>query len=106
MTSAPWRAPAIDGANVTLSVQLALAISVKPLLQGVAPLPTAVKFPLVAIVEMVTARVVLVFCTVTVFGELVVAIAWLLKANDAGVNFSGEVLLPVPLPVSFTSTGL
>jgi|SRR5271156_3711705 len=98
-------APAIDGVNVTLSVQLPLVGSTEVLLHGVAPLPTSLKFPLVAIEERVTVLA-LVFCTVTVFPALVVPTPWLVNASDPGVNFSGEVPPPVPVPVSFTSMGL
>jgi hypothetical protein len=98
-------APAIDGENVTLRVQLAPAISVEVLVQGVVVPPTAVKFPLVAIEERVT-LLPLMFCTVSVFPALVVPVAWLVNDNVAGVNFSGEVPPPVPVPVSLTSTGL
>jgi len=98
-------APAIDGVNVTLSVQLPLGASTEVLLQGVVLPPTAVKFPLVAIEERVTGLA-LVFCTVTVFPALVVPTPWLVNASEAGVNFSGEVVPPVPVPVSFTSCGL
>src|ERR1700683_57291 len=94
----------MDGANVTLSVQLAPAARViAP--HGLVPLPASVKSPLDAIEEMVT-LLALVFCTVTVFAVLVVPKAWLENANDEGVNFSGEVVPPVPLPESFTSSGL
>jgi hypothetical protein len=48
----------------------------------------------------------LMFCTVSVFPALVVPVAWLVNDNVAGVNFSGEVPPPVPVPVSLTSTGL
>ena len=95
-------APAIVGAKVTLSVQLAFCTSIEVSLHGVAPLPAWVKFPLVAIEDSVTVLA-LVFCTVTVFAALVVPMAWLVKARDVGVNFSGEVEPPVPVPVSFTS---
>jgi hypothetical protein len=105
ITSAPWMAPAIDGEKVTLSVQLAPAISVEVLVHGVAPLPTSLKFPLVAIEEKVT-LLPLMFCTVSVFPALVVPVAWLVNAKVAGVNFSGEVPPPVPVPVSLISCGL
>jgi len=95
----------MDGENVTLRVQLAPAISVEVLLHGVVAPPTAVKFPLVAIEERVT-LLALTFCTVTVFPVLVVPTPWLVNASDAGVNFSGEVPPPVPVPVSLISCGL
>jgi hypothetical protein len=98
-------APAIDGVKVTLSVQLPLGASTEVLMQGIVPLPASLKLPLVAIEEKVTALA-LVFCTVTVFPALIVPVAWLVNANVAGVNFSGEVEPPVPVPVSFTSCGL
>jgi hypothetical protein len=98
-------APAIDGAKVTLSVQVPLEANTEVLVHGVAPLPTSLKFPLVAIEERVT-LLVLMFCTVTIFPTLVVPVAWLVNANVAGVNFSGEVEPPVPVPVSFISCGL
>jgi hypothetical protein len=98
-------APAIDGVNVTLSVQLPVGASTEVLLHGVAPLPTSLKFPLVAIEERVT-LLALMFCTVSVFPALVEPTPWLVDASDAGVNFSGEVPPPVPVPASFTSCGL
>src|ERR1700722_10149598 len=98
-------APAIDGVNVTLSVQVPLGASTEVLVHGVAPLPASLKFPLVAIEEKVTGLA-LMFCTVSVFPALVVPVAWLVNANVAGVNFRGEVLPPVPVPVSFISCGL
>jgi hypothetical protein len=96
-------APLIDGENVTLSVQVALAA--KAPLHGVVPLPTALKSPLDAIEEMVTVLA-LVFCTETVFPALVVPTPWLGNANDGGVNFNGAVAPPVPMPESFISSGL
>ena len=105
ITSAPCMAPAIDGVNVTLSVQLPLGASTEVLLQGVVVPPMAVKVPLVAIEERVTALA-LVFCTVTVLPALVVPTPWLENASDAGVNFSGVVGPPVPVPVNLISCGL
>jgi hypothetical protein len=98
-------APAIDGEKVTLSVQVPLEASMEVLVHGLVVPPTAVKFPLVAIEENVT-EVALVFCTVTVFPALVEPTPWLVNASDAGVNFSGEVPPPVPVPVSLISCGL
>ena len=104
ITTAPCSAPLTDGENVTLSVQLALgARAIAP--HGMAPLPDSVKSPVEAIEEIVTLAA-LVFCTMTDFAALVVPTAWLANASEAGVNFSGAAEPPVPLPVSFTSSGL
>ena len=101
-TTAPETAAAAEGVKVTLMVQLAPAASAPP--QGVPPLPTAAKFPAVESVSVT--ELALEFFTVTVFAALVVPMACFAKVSDAGVNLSGSVEPPVPLPVSFTSSGL
>jgi len=96
-------APLMEGENVTLMVQLAPAAKAPP--HGVPPLPAAVKSPLAAIEEMFT-ELALWFSTVTVFPALVVPVACLANESETGVNLSGAVVPPVPLPVNLTSTEL
>lgn len=94
----PVRVPTAVGLNVTDMVQLALLPpSVVP--QGVVPLPTAAKFPVVVIASEVLA--VPVFFTVTVLPALVVPTVCAANVSVVGVTATMTVPVP-PVPVRLT----
>jgi len=106
-TTAPLMLPFAPkaGENVTLNVQLWLALSNRPAMHLVVPLPAAVNSPLDAI-ELRVIVLALTFFTVTVFAVLVVPTASVLKVRLAGVNVSGAVLPPEPVPENVATCGL
>lgn len=93
------------GENVTAALQLAPAARFKLAAQGFAPLPVTANSPLAA-KELSATALALVFFTVTVLAGLVVPTAWIVKARVVGVNESGGVLPPEPVPDRLTSCGL
>jgi len=105
-TTAPLMVPddPSAGVKVVLRVQVWPAARTRLTVHGAAPLPMAAKSPLDVMVLIVSA-VALAFLTVTLFAALVVPAVWLAKVIVAGVNVSGGVDPPVPVPVSAISCG-
>jgi hypothetical protein len=93
------------GANVIDIVQVAFAARFKFAAQGLVPVPAATKSLLAASEASVT-LLVLVFFTVTDFAALVVPTASVANVTEAGVNVSGAVLPPEPVPERLTTCGL
>jgi hypothetical protein len=106
MMTPPLRFPEVPraGVNVTLRPHVAAALRTRFAAQGVALLPVAAKSPLAEMDEMVS-ELALVFFTVMFLAALVVPTAWLAKVIVAGVNVSGAVEPPEPVPVSAISCG-
>jgi len=97
--TAPGFEPITVGEKVTLISQLAFEAS-EPV-HGVVP-AAATKFP-DATIEVKVTGLALTFFTVTIFAVLVELTICEAKVRDAGVKVNGEVVPPVPVPVSFTS---
>jgi hypothetical protein len=106
ITSAPFIVPLEPraGEKVTFSVHIADAPRTRFASQGLVPLPAAPKSPLVAIAVRVS-EVALLFFTVRDFPALIVPTACVAKVSVVGVNVSGAVPPPDPVPESPTSCG-
>ena len=102
-TAAPLIVPLIEGAKVTLEVQLAPAARAP--VQGVVPLATAVKLPLAVSDEMVN-ELALTLVTVTDLAALVVPTSCAANVKLVGLNVSGEVGPDTPVPESVASCGV
>lgn len=87
--------PGMDGLKVTETLQVAPAPSVPP--QGVVPVPTTAMSPLATKFVMFTGER-LLFLTVTVFAAEAVPTSVPLKPRLRGVNVSGDVPPPEPVP--------
>ena len=106
ITTAPLIAPLAPrgAANVTPSVQLAPAARFRPFEQGFAPVPTAEKSPLAAMLLKVT-ELPLLFLTVSDFAALAVPATSVEKLSVAGEKVKGGVPPPEPVPESPISWG-
>lgn len=93
------------GANVTETVQIALAFSLSPALHGFDEPGTTTKYPVAEKPEMVTALA-LVFFTLSTFAALVEPTACVENDMFVGLKVNGGVALPVPVPESGTICGL
>ncbi len=103
MATAPFVEPVLLGVNVTASVHFADAASGPP--QGVAPLPVAEK-PVLALSAEIVIGFELPLVTVMVFGALVTPMPVAAKLRVGGLNVSGTVGPPLPVPESATICGL
>src|SRR5882672_41659 len=98
-TAPPLMVPGNEGVNVTVRVHLAPAARGPP--QGVVPLPATAKLPL-ALSELMVTALALLLVTVTGLLVLVAPTPVALKLTLVGLNFSGAVGPPVPVPESAT----
>ena len=106
MTTAPLIVP-LDpraGEKVTFNVQVAEAARTRFAVHGFVPVAVAAKSPVVEIAVKVS-ELVLLFLTVSDFAALVVPTAWVAKVSVVGVNVSGAVPPPEPVPERPTSCG-
>ena len=98
----PFAEPTIVGVNVTPMTQVAFDARVTP----EQAFELMEKFALMGKEEPIVTAVLPLFFTVTVFGALVVPLAWLVNERLAGENSSGEIAAPAPVPESPSSCGL
>jgi hypothetical protein len=100
--SEPLAVPTMLGVNVTPMTQVAAGTKLAP----VQVFELTAKFPLIGNEEPIVTETLLLFFTVTVFGALVVPLAWPVNDKLAGEKSSGDVPAPAPVPESPNSCGL